>query len=188
MIKIIMFLIYLFHHSQGLKKLSLAVTRYKDFYAQFRWLESLYEVNNTGKRQQLLNSVVDENTFMAKCMVIVIALAICFYGCYPAYLFVFKGEKELIMNILVPGLNHETMSGYLITSGLHLIASFYGVSGTMAFDFFMQISICGYNSFNVLLEDSLNTLSMMWMHNKRSHKYRRAYLRNILIAFQDAER
>lgn len=144
--------------------------------------------NQTGKRQQLLNTAVDRITFMAKVMIAVIAFAICFYGFYPAYLFVFKGEKELVMNILVPGVSHETLTGYLVTSGVHLVASFYGVSGTMTFDFFMQISICGYNSFNVLLEDSLNTLSTMWLQNKRSQRYRRAYLRNILIAFQDAER
>lgn len=175
-------------HFQGLKKLSLAVTRSKDFYAQYVWLESLYVANQTGKRQELLNAAVDDNTFMAKSMIAVIAFSIGFYGIYPAYLFVFKGEKELLMNILVPGVSHETMTGYLITTGLHLIASFYGVSGTMTFDFFMQISICGYCSFNILLEDSLNTLSTMWVQNKRSRKYRRAYLRNILIAFQDAER
>lgn len=173
---------------QGVKKLSLAVTRYKDFYAQFKWLESVYEANQTGNRQKLLDAVVDDNTFMAKFMIAVILFAVGFYGIYPAYLFLFMGEKELIMNILVPGVPHETMSGFLFTSGIHLGASFYGVSGTMAFDFFMQISICGYASFNVLLEDSLNSLSMMWLQNERSLSYRRFYLRNILIAFQDAER
>lgn len=164
------------------------MTRHKDFYAQYLWLESLFLANQSGKRQQLLNTAVDDITFMAKFMIAVIAFAVCFYGVYPAYLFLFKGEKELIMNILVPGINHETMIGYLVTSGVHLVASFYGVSGTMTFDFFMQISICGYSAFIVLLEESLNTLSTMWLQNKRSLKYRRAYLRNILIAFQDAER
>lgn len=117
-----------------------------------------------------------------------IILAAFIFGVYPTYRFVFKGKRELIVNILLPGVDHETYTGFYVTSCYILGLSSIGIVGVTAFDMLMQFMIFGYTSFNALLEDSVKSLNVMLLENKHSIMYRRLYLRNILIAFQDAER
>lgn len=123
-----------------------------------------------------------------KCTFIAVVFASCIYFAYPMYRIVFKGKRELVVNILLPGVDHETITGFCVTFCYLASIASLGIIGITAFDMLMQFMICGYISFNVMLEDSIKSLNSMLLKNKHSIKYHRLYLRNILIAFQDVER
>lgn len=169
-------------------KIRLVVTRHVDIFKTYLWLESNFLVNQTGRRQKLLDKNIEKTIFIMKSTFIAVVFATCFYGVYPMYVLVFKGKRELFINVVLPGVDHESIAGFYVTSFYLMVISGLGVAAVMAFDMFMLLIICGYTSFNVLLEDSVKSLNLMLLKNKHSLKYRHLYMRNILIAFQDTER
>lgn len=109
-------------------------------------------------------------------------------GLWPFYQLVWLGEMELFLNVHIPGVDVTTVWGYVATCSVQYSFAFWGITGNLAYDLYVQILVCSHRSMVALMGDSLNQLDEYANHVECEAAHRKALLRNIIISFQDAEK
>lgn len=173
---------------QGIHKLSIGVRRYPQFQALFHTLVNIFQNNHTGSRQMLLLRTVTETWQVSKLIIGSTIVGILLYGLWPVYQLLWNGEKELFLNVVIPGVDYTSGWGYATTSVILISFAFWGITGNLAYDLYLQILVCSHRSMVALLGDSMDQLGQLARQSDCDAAYRKAFLRNILIAFQDAEK
>ena len=156
--------------------------------AIYKFGEDVCQQNPKGRRAAIIIKCQNDTIRIAKVIVILICLGLVFFVFYPLYMFFFEGEFVLILNIIVPGVDHQTLMGYLITNMVIGIYSLYGLTGNIAFDWYMLICICNYTMFIELLNESFERLGEMWKNNEGTEQDRIHVFRNIILAFTDIDK
>lgn len=149
---------------------------------------NIFRANASGRRQELLNKSVTETWQISKIIIFSTVLGNAIFTLWPAYQVLYCHNKVLLLNVVLPFVDHTTISGYATTSIFHYGFGFCGIIGNLANDLVYHVLICSHRSMVDLLADSLNTLGCLCTDEMLADKDRKAYLRNILISFQEADK
>lgn len=173
---------------QGSFKMTIVYCQPAEFPRLIDVIKHIYRANPVGPRQHILCQRVADTYRMLKFFSALTIFAIFMFVSNSVYELVLKSEKILVMNVLLPYVDHTTNTGFALTTVFHTIVAAFGISGNLAFDIYMQFMVCNQRTMIVLWKDALGELETMWQTNERNTViYRRAYLRNMLLAFQETD-
>ena len=144
------------------------LTSHRQFYYLFVFAEEICVKNPKGRRADIIKKCYNDTMKVAKLALFIVILSLLIYLAHPFYTFIFKNERNLLLNVLVPGLDHTSLYGYILVSLLHILCSALLISGSVEFDFYFYILIQNYTMCIELLDHSLQELGEMWEHNKQS--------------------
>lgn len=173
---------------QGIQKLIVALRNYPKICDLHIQMQTILKANPNGIRQKLLFKSVSESWRISKSIILSTILGNTFFAIWPVYQAVFRKEKVLFLNVILPFIDYTTSSGYTITCIFHYAFAFWGIIGNLANDLSFQILICNHRSMVALLSNSLQQIGSLSNNGCWNDKYRKLYLRNILIAFQEADK
>lgn len=192
----------------GVHKLYVAMRHSASFAVPLDQLCAVYASNPNGRRQRLLGATVAEAWRWTWRLVTVTVVGTGLYALWPVYAFVWRGEREMLMCLVCPGIDYTSLGGWATMNVWQVAAAAYGVSGNLVFDLYVQVVVCGHRSLVALLADGLNELGVMWggtggrrrggrgvavgcerrtVGGAAEVRRRRAYLRNLLMSFQEAD-
>lgn len=189
----------------GVHKLSVSMRCYKDFMSPINMLYNIYACNPDSagagmaerrgrRRQRLLCATSTETTRMTRIMIGSVVCGCTIFGVWPTYALAVRGEYELLMCVVCPGIDYTKARGWMATCAFHVAFAWYGVNGNLSFDLFVQVVVCSHRSLVALLGDSLQELGAMWAADEdcgctaAEARRRRIFLRNILLAFRETGR
>lgn len=75
------------------------------------------------------------------------------------YMYILKDQKELMLPIYIPGIDHTTTSGYYILMLIQLFIMFLGSFGLSACDIFYSLIFSNVPIMARLIEDEVNQLN-----------------------------
>ena len=87
---------------------------------------------------------------------------------YPMYMYIFEGEKELMMPAYIPGINSNTPSGYCITMLIQATLMFFGAIGMCSCDVFYALTLSNVPIMARLIEDEVRQLNEMLEINSKN--------------------
>lgn len=80
---------------------------------------------------------------------------------YPMYMYIFEGEKELMMPAYIPGINRHTPNGYFISMLLQATLLFLGCVGMCSCDVFYALTLSNIPIMARIIEDEVHQLNEM---------------------------
>ncbi|EDV96941.1 GH14939 [Drosophila grimshawi] len=105
--------------------------------------------------------------FMLLYLIVAISMAV-----YPIYLYVVHNEKTLVMQFLVPGINHNTDRGHEILTVLHVIALGMGAFGHFGCDMFLFINIANLPLLTDLFKVKINEFNELVVQSNKNEQIR----------------
>lgn len=178
----------------GCYKLSRVYVQPLSWAQQLATVRNVYSSNSISiaghRRQFILCEHMARTWRITRFLVASTVVAIVLFVCHPVYSLLVHGEMELIMNMVIPFVDHETVGGYAITMAVQCLSSVFGIAGNLCIDLFVQVSVCSECAMIALLDDSLRELGELWRCGGRgssTRAFRRRYLRNILHSFRELD-
>lgn len=192
------------YHLQGTGKLLLAICQPKKFRAYLDFIEMVFRENSfvAGNRFNTLYECADKTRKLVQfCLSLFLFAAIIFVA-YPLYNLVMHGEFMLMINIRFPMLpSPDTKLGFWLHTMCHCGFAMCGISGSMAFDIYVAISISNSTALIAVIEAQLDELT--FIYNSGGHcmlttstvkfrqdraRNRRDFMRNLCMQVNDMSR
>lgn len=156
------------------------------------WLfaERVYQTNETPTRSATLANSAHTTKTIVRVATVIFLLSFLLFAAYPTYIFVSHGKLTLFLTLFIPYVDPECFSGFALHITMQLIMAIYAAAGNMAFDLLMAMLINIYRDLVSVLEFQLMRLAELYAAGKPTRKgllYRKAFLRNLLIQFNDMQ-
>ncbi|XP_055605515.1 odorant receptor 67d-like [Uranotaenia lowii] len=100
---------------QGLYKLYNVLANRNFFIERGVYLELFHEENKHHSRSQLLTERMRQTYTLNKLLLVAYFMAVAGYGMYPFYYYIVYRERMLAINVLVPGIDSESVVGFFAT-------------------------------------------------------------------------
>ena len=174
--------------SKCLKQYEIGLRATKRMCSLFSCVEEICMKNPTGPRTIIINNSINNTMRLAILGIYCICISIVAFIVHPSYTFLIEGKRELIMNILMPFVDPKTLLGFLILTFIHYIYSLLSISGSTTMMFYSHVAIQNYLLLIDLFENSLDTMGSLHRRKNCTEIYKRAFFRNIAVAFQDIDK
>lgn len=160
---------------QGLIKFYVLMTRSEQIHAKVQFLKRVYKSNMSSSSPNFLTlrKWSRQGAIFAKYGIGLIGSTAAIFVGWAAVSTLWTGEKELILYLLLPGVDHTEWFGYGLICGFHLISLTLGTFGTCNSDFMLIIfvfhlwplgdilnNMCSELNEVLLVESQRNTLEL----------------------------
>lgn len=178
----------------GAAKLYYGIKYATQFRAMLKVCDDLYMVNCSPPRYEALFDVAKRNNRTALITAVISLLGMSGFAAVPVYDYLVLGDLHLLLYIHIPAVDIEKPIGFMVTTLMQVVMSVYGVLGSLHFDLSLVLLVLNYRAMVVVMRHQLETFEQMYgdpagaKPTPRLLAKRRAFLRNMLIQFNDANR
>lgn len=139
-------------------------------------IERMFESHiktNSKSRQMLFKRFALYTDLIVKCGLVMYLGAFIMFLPYPMYMLRFENQKELIIPLYIPGIDHSTSSGYFLLMVMQVSIMFLGAVGLCCCDVFYALILSNVPLMARLIEDEVHQLNEMLEKSKDSwtHKF-----------------
>ncbi|XP_055605510.1 putative odorant receptor 92a [Uranotaenia lowii] len=173
---------------QGLFKFYSALVHRKFFQDRAKYLEDFHRkhINHPRNRVTLLD-LMRKSYLFGKFLVASYLSAIIGFALYPIYIYVIYGEKTFALTALIPGINHDSYTGYLITTCVQMFTLALGLCGLSAADLTILIFVVNLAALVEVFKGNLQDLNELLEAPIRDEEAIRKKTREIFIEHGDIE-
>lgn len=150
---------------------------------------NVYALNDFPDRSKNLFKSAKTTKVVLRAAAVIFLFSFFIFAAYPTYMLLFHGKPTLFLAVYIPYVDPETLFGFGLHILMQLIMSLYAAAGNIAFDLFMALLISCYRDLVSVLEFQLERLALLYAENttKKGLLYRKAFLRNLLVQFNDTQ-
>lgn len=120
-------------------------------------------------------------------MFLILSNIVVFY-CMPIFIYLWTGERELILELHMPGVDADTISGFSITTAMHMWAILIAGVGTAGSDMLFLILILYTQPLSELFVNAIERLDKHLTTPNYDQKKIKMELRNIFLMHQELTR
>jgi hypothetical protein len=106
----------------------------------FEKMSSAFKFTSIDEGSDALALTLKNFYSLAKTIILVYSLPLCLFIASSVLNYIFYGKQTLILEVYFPGIDHETLVGYVLVSILHLIFIVVGTLGFFIIDFIILSS------------------------------------------------
>lgn len=169
-------------------KLGFVWLKHKEFMSLIKFILKVYTENRSGFRELILARTVKRITRHFKILFTGLVFGVGLYSCYPCYDFIFNGNLTLVSPLIMPHVNEENLTGYLILTVMNIVAVVWNVFlCTYAVSCLFLTYVDVYAGLVSLIEEDFRMFDDM-CKNKADTNKRKLAFRNITMELMDLAR
>ncbi len=147
-----------------------------------------FELTSMDEGSDALASTLKNFHSLAKLILLMYSGPLGLFTCLSILNYIFYGNVTLILEVYIPGINHEALIGYVLVSILHLIFIFFGISGFFIIDFIIlsssYFSLTMNQLFRIRLKNTENFLKNTDMKIPKNQAKMRKLMKEIYASHQ----
>lgn len=116
---------------------------------------------------------------------ILYGLSIVFFFSYPMFMYFGFNQYELMLPLLVPGIDRTTLKGYVILAFVHIVLLIFAFLGSASIDFTFTMIITSAPVFAHILDINIQELNELLRGNEKNVGKIREKFRNVIIIHQE---
>lgn len=135
-------------------------------------LFKLHLKTKSENRRQLFEKFAIYNYYIIVGGLALYSASLFLFVPYPLYLFIFKGGRDPIVSLFIPGVDEKTMDGYLISICFQLICALFATFGLVCVDSFYAVLLINVPIQSRLIEIECLELNKLLKEDdiKKKHK------------------
>lgn len=148
----------------------------------------IYKVNvktKDPKRRNVFGQFGFYTEIVFKCGTFLYFLSILGYFVYPIYMYLFKNEIVSLMPIYIPGINEDTIAGFVSITCYHIILLLVAFVAASAVDFMFTMLIVNTPLMSDLIKMEVEQLNDALTSEKVDKLLVKFKLRNILLMHRE---
>lgn len=110
------------------------------------------------------------------------------YGIYPIYIYIWKNERAMIIPIITPFFDPDSVTGYHTNIVIQLSISTVGIMGIIGLELITSIMVVNVYTAVKIIECDLNELNKLLLNENAEKYFVNQYLREIVVKIQDIDR
>lgn len=163
----------------------------KDFYWLAHYIFDIYKDNSKNKNRKVLKTLgatafLVEITFKAFATLYLFAILLCIT--YPAYEYYFAHQLVTFFPYKIPGIDTETLGGYITTMIFQFIGLSLGYFGLTASDSFFCMIVMNIPLMKHLIQIDVKQLNCLLNEEKPSAHAIKFKLRNIIMIYMEMKK
>lgn len=152
-------------------------------------IDQLFKLNLKTRliaRQNLFQRFANYTFYLVLLGIVIYSLSILPYLVYPVAIYYIEGKLVPIVPIFIPGIDEETVSGFLILSAIHIFIIFAAAFGMASVDIFYAILLVNVPIMARLIEIECTDLNNMLREKSNNSILWKHRFKNILIMHLEA--
>lgn len=135
-------------------------------------LFKLHSKTKSENRQHLFEKFSIYNYYVIVGSLVLYGGSMFLFVPYPLYLFIFKGGRDPIVSLFIPGVDEKTMDGYLISICFQLFCALFAMFGLVCVDSFYAVLLINVPIQSRLIEIECLELNKLLQEDdtKKEHK------------------
>lgn len=176
-----------FIHSQFIVKV-FSVKYSEEITWMINTMHDVYKVNvktSVFRRKALFDRFAFYTEIVFKCGTILYGLSVLSYFAYPLYMYLMEKKIVTVMPTYIPGIDEDSVGGFVITTGYHIIVLAFGMIAASACDFLFMMIIVNIPVMAELIKMEVQQLNEILTSEKVDMSLMRYKLRNILLMHRE---
>lgn len=160
----------------------------RQFVEKLSFIKLLFQlhINTKSKeRLELFKRFGFYNVSLVKVVLVLYTGAVASFIPYPLYMYYFKNQLVPFILLSVPGIDENTVSGYVILMIIQASLLVLAVVGLAVCDILVAIITINIPIFSRLIEDETNKLNETLEEGREDVRVMKAELRNLLMMHQE---
>lgn len=141
--------------------------------------------NGEQKRYALCERFATYTEYIFIIGMILYGFSIVFYFSYPIVMYFGYNQYELMLPVLVPGVDRTTLKGYVVLAIVHIVFLVFAFLGSTSSDFTFTMIITNAPVFAHILDINIQELNELLRGNEKHLGQIREKFRNVLIIHQE---
>lgn len=151
-----------------------------------RQIYSRIEFQNKSNNFRTLYKWTKINLKIFKLATILVIITGVTFSVFPIINYYLYGHLDLILEVHIPGLDKETVTGYLSLTFFHVFISVFGLIGTLAADMLVILLILHSLTMSEVFANNIHQLNDKLKKTKKQNtRYVHVFVRNIIQMHQE---